>query len=83
MGNPRGVKRDFEALESRRLKAAKLLKAGWSQAEVAGCSPMRTIAGGTGMRERGAAIERSGPARAAAASARPAILAWKFDPLLC
>ena len=35
MGNPRGVKRDFEALESRRLKAAKLLKAGWSQAEVA------------------------------------------------
>ena len=35
MGNPRGVKRDFEALESRRLKAAKLLKAGWSQADVA------------------------------------------------
>src|ERR1700730_4024250 len=35
MGNPRGVKRDFEALEGRRLKAAKLLKAGWSQADVA------------------------------------------------
>ena len=35
MGNPRGVKRDFEALEDRRLKAAKLLKAGWSQADVA------------------------------------------------
>jgi transposase len=35
MGNPRGVKRDFEALEDRRLKAARLLKKGWSQAEVA------------------------------------------------
>jgi transposase len=35
MGNPRGVKRDFEALESRRLKAAELLKKGWNQAEVA------------------------------------------------
>jgi transposase len=35
MGNPRGVQRDFEALESRRLEAAKLLKAGWSQADVA------------------------------------------------
>jgi transposase len=35
MGNPRGVKRDFEALEDRRLKAATLLKKGWSQADVA------------------------------------------------
>jgi transposase len=35
MGNPKGVKRDFEALEARRLKAAELLKKGWSQAEVA------------------------------------------------
>src|SRR5579864_35881 len=35
MGNPRGVKRDFEALEDRRLKAAELLKKGWGQAEVA------------------------------------------------
>lgn len=35
MGNPAGVKRDFEALERRRLQAAKLLKKGWSQAEVA------------------------------------------------
>ena len=29
------MKRDFEALEDRRLKAADLLKKGWSQAEVA------------------------------------------------
>lgn len=35
MGNPAGVKRDFEALESRRLQAAKLLEKGLSQAEVA------------------------------------------------
>src|ERR1039458_2762815 len=35
MGNPRGVKRDFDALEARRLRAAGLLQRGQSQAEVA------------------------------------------------
>ncbi len=35
MGNPRGVKRDFRALETRRLRAASLLQHGESQAEVA------------------------------------------------
>ena len=35
MGNPAGVRRDFEALEKRRLRAATLLKRGWTQAEVA------------------------------------------------
>lgn len=35
MGNARGVKRDFEALEKRRLAAEKLLLAGVHQAEVA------------------------------------------------
>ncbi len=35
MGNPRGVKRDFDALEARRLRAANLLQQGKSQAEVA------------------------------------------------
>jgi transposase len=35
MGNPRGVKRDFDALEARRLRAASLLRQGKSQAEVA------------------------------------------------
>ena len=35
MGNPKGVKRDFEALEARRLGAASLLRQGESQAEVA------------------------------------------------
>jgi transposase len=35
MGNPSGVKRDFEQLEKRRFKAAELLKQGVSQAEVA------------------------------------------------
>src|SRR4051812_37702551 len=35
MGNPRGVKRDFEALEKRRFAAGKLLAGGMHQAEVA------------------------------------------------
>jgi transposase len=35
MGNPRGVKRDFEALERRRFEGLKLLRQGWNQSEVA------------------------------------------------
>src|SRR5215471_227456 len=35
MGNPAGVRRDFEELEERRLRAAQLLRAGVPQAEVA------------------------------------------------
>jgi len=35
MGNPAGVKRDFRALERRRLQAARLLEKGYSEAEVA------------------------------------------------
>jgi transposase len=35
MGNPRGVKRDFAALEPRRLLALKLLQEGYNQSEVA------------------------------------------------
>ena len=35
MGNPAGVKRDFEELEERRLRAHSLLQAGLSDAEVA------------------------------------------------
>ncbi len=35
MGNPRGVKRDFEALEQRRLKAARLLDQGLNCSQVA------------------------------------------------
>ena len=34
MGNPRGVKRDFKALERRRFKALKLLQQGYNQSEV-------------------------------------------------
>ena len=37
MGNPAGVKRDFDALEKRRLQAARLLKKGIHEAEVARC----------------------------------------------
>ena len=35
MGNPKGVRRDFDALEERRWEAARLLRKGLSQAEVA------------------------------------------------
>jgi transposase len=35
MGNPAGVKRDFKALERRRMQAARLLEKGYSEAEVA------------------------------------------------
>jgi len=35
MGNPAGVRRDFASLERRRMEAARLLKAGVSQSEVA------------------------------------------------
>jgi len=35
MGNPIGVRRDFEALEDRRMKAARLIHQGLSQSEVA------------------------------------------------
>jgi len=35
MGNPAGVRRDFEALEQRRLRAARLLQKGVHQSEVA------------------------------------------------
>lgn len=35
MGNPAGVKRDFNALQKRRMKAARMLERGVSEAEVA------------------------------------------------
>ena len=35
MGNPKGVRRDFEALERRRLQAVRLLKQGLNESEVA------------------------------------------------
>ena len=35
MGNPAGVRRDFAALERRRMEAARLLRQGFSQSEVA------------------------------------------------
>src|SRR5262252_7141406 len=35
MGNPAGVRRDFDALEERRLRAVSLLRKGMSQAAVA------------------------------------------------
>ena len=38
MGNPKGVKRDFDRLEVRRLEAVQLLDQGLNQSEVVGVS---------------------------------------------
>ena len=38
MGNPRGVKRDFEALERRRLEGSRLLEQGLNQSKWLGVS---------------------------------------------
>jgi transposase len=66
MGNPRGVKRDFGALEARRLRAASLLKQGKSQAEVArglGVHRQTVYRWATRLRAQGrAALKRAGRA---------------------
>ena len=67
MGNPAGVKRNFEALEKRRLQAFKLLEAGWPQAEVSPAgwefiaNPSTAGPGGQGQRQR--SFAQSGPGR--------------------
>jgi len=66
MGNPRGVKRDFVMLERRRLRAAKRLQRGWSQAEVAralGVHRQTVYRWATRLRTAGpAALQRAGRA---------------------
>jgi transposase len=59
MGNPVGVRRDFDALERRRLEAVRLLRQGLNQSEVARRLRVvrQTVA-------RWAALERQGGARA-------------------
>jgi len=57
MGNPAGVRRDFERLEERRFKAFGLLKKGLSEAEVArqvAYTASRSIAGQSRSRSAGA-----------------------------
>src|ERR1039458_5832298 len=50
MGNPKGVRRDFDALEQRRFAALRLLRQGLNQSEVARPGPARGAARGPGAR---------------------------------
>jgi transposase len=59
MGNPAGVRRDFAALERRRLQALRLLRQGLNQSEVA-----RRLRVARQSVARWAALERQGGARA-------------------
>jgi transposase len=70
MGFPRGVRRDFEALERRRLQAADLLQKGLSQSEVArrvGAHRQSVSQWPEALRQRG----RKGLRKAARAGRRP------------
>src|SRR5216684_1073563 len=74
MGNPAGVRRDFAALERRRMEAARLLRQGLSQSEVARRVGLQRKSVSRWARE----LEQSGVhgLRKAARSGRPA----KLDP---
>ena len=71
MGNPAGVRRDFEALERRRMQAARLLEKGYRQSEVArrvGAHRQSVSQWAAELRERGRAGLREGrPCRTQAA----------------
>ncbi|MGA2607269.1 MAG: winged helix-turn-helix domain-containing protein [Terriglobia bacterium] len=59
MGNPKGVRRDFDALEQRRFAALRLLRQGLNQSEVA-----RRLRVGRQSVARWAALDRKGGERA-------------------
>src|SRR5271170_6482310 len=73
MGNPAGVRRDFEGLQRRRMAAAKLLEQGVSQAEVArrlGVHRQSVIRWARELKEVGAERAKEGRARWTPAEAR-------------
>src|SRR5487761_1031371 len=75
MGHPAGVKRDFVALEERRLRAARLLSKGISQSEVARQvgAHRQSVSRWTRQLEREGrpGLKRAGRAQAAAGGGRP------------
>ena len=74
MGNPAGVRRDFEALERRRMRAAGLLEKGYSQSEVArrvGAHRQSVSQWAVELREKG----RAGLKKAGRAGRRPRLSA--------
>src|SRR5271157_2882218 len=72
MGNAAGVRRDFEALERRRLEAARLLREGFGQSEVARALGVHRQSVSRWARELGASGLRG--LRKAARTGRPAKL---------
>ena len=74
MGNPAGVRRDFQALEQRRMQAARLLEKGYSQSEVArrvGAHRQSVSQWASELRENG----RAGLKKAARAGRKPRLSA--------
>jgi transposase len=78
MGNPAGVRGDFEALERRRLEAARLLRQGLGQSEVARAVGVQRQSVSRWARELGESGLRG--LRKAARTGRPAKLSG-VDPL--
>ena len=77
MGNPAGVRRDFSALERRRMQAARLLEKGYSQSEVArrvGAHRQSVSQWATELREKG----RAGLKQAGRAGRKPRLSAQQL-----
>jgi len=80
MGTPRGAKRDFEALEQRRMRAASLLSQGWRQSDVA----REVGASREAVSRWAAALSASGPAalrRASRAGRKPRLSVAELEVL--
>jgi transposase len=91
MGNPAGVRRDFEALERRRLEAARLLRQGLGQSEVAravgvhrqSVSRWARALGESGLRGLRKAARTGRPAKLSPAQLREFVRALKRGPEAC
>src|SRR5271166_4412222 len=91
MGNPAGVRRDFEALERRRLEAARLLRQGLGQSEVAravgvhrqSVSRWARELGESGLRGLRKAARTGRPAKLSPAQLRELERALKRGPEAC
>jgi transposase len=91
MGNPAGVQRDFEALERRRLEAARLLRQGLGQSEVAravgvhrqSVSRWARELGESGLRGLRKAARTGRPAKLSPAQLRELERALKRGPEAC
>ena|SRR5438445_901044 len=82
MGNPKGVERDFEQLERRRLRAAKLFDRGLTQGEVSRrlCVHRQSVSRWhQAWRKQGSKALR----RAARAGRKPRLRPWQLERVAC